>query len=60
MVTRLNEARETKSSIMKDLQGRLYAKFDENHNDWLKAVKLIAEIDCLGSLSKSSSALGCK
>ncbi|KAF9348583.1 DNA mismatch repair protein msh6 [Mortierella sp. NVP85] len=58
MVTRLNEARETKSSIMKDLQGRLYAKFDENHKDWLKAVKLIAEIDCLGSLSKSSSALG--
>ncbi|KAI1321166.1 DNA mismatch repair protein msh6 [Mortierella claussenii] len=58
LVTRLQEARETKSAIMKELQGRLYAKFDENYKDWLKAVKIIAEIDCLGSLSKSSSALG--
>ncbi|KAI7818742.1 muts domain V-domain-containing protein [Gamsiella multidivaricata] len=58
LVTRLQEARETKSAIMKELRGRLYAKFDENYKDWLKAVHIIAEIDCLGSLSKSSSALG--
>ncbi|KAF9201562.1 DNA mismatch repair protein msh6, partial [Haplosporangium sp. Z 27] len=58
LVTRLQEARETKTAIMKELQGRLYAKFDENYKDWLKAVKIIAEIDCLGSLAKSSSALG--
>ncbi|KAF8925476.1 DNA mismatch repair protein msh6, partial [Dissophora ornata] len=58
LVTRLQEARETKGAIMRELQGRLYAKFDENYKDWLKAVKIIAEIDCLGSLSKSSSALG--
>ncbi|KAG0090751.1 DNA mismatch repair protein msh6 [Podila epicladia] len=58
IITELQEARETKNSIMKELQSRLYAKFDENYKDWLKAVKIIAEIDCLGSLSKSSSALG--
>ncbi|KAF9286408.1 DNA mismatch repair protein msh6 [Mortierella alpina] len=58
LVTRLQEARETKGGIMKDLRRRLYAKFDENYKDWLKAVKIIAELDCLGSLSKSSSALG--
>ncbi|KAG0378622.1 DNA mismatch repair protein msh6 [Mortierella sp. AD032] len=58
LVTKLQEARETKNAIMKELQGRLYAKFDENYKDWLKAVKIIAEIDCLCSLSKSSSALG--
>ncbi|KAF9438134.1 DNA mismatch repair protein msh6 [Entomortierella beljakovae] len=58
LVTQLQEARETKTAIMKELQGRLYAKFDENYKDWLKAVKIIAEIDCLCSLSKSSSALG--
>ncbi|KAG0213342.1 DNA mismatch repair protein msh6 [Mortierella sp. GBA30] len=58
LVTKLQEARETKSGIMKDLQRRLYAKFDENYKEWLKAVKVIAELDCLGSLSKSSSALG--
>lgn len=60
LVTKLQEARETKNAIMKELQGRLYAKFDENYKDWLKAVKIIAELDCLCSLSKSSSALGCK
>ncbi|GJJ79056.1 DNA mismatch repair protein MSH6 [Entomortierella parvispora] len=58
LVTRLQEARETKNAIMKGLQGRLYTKFDENYKDWLKAVKIIAELDCLCSLSKSSSALG--
>lgn len=58
IITELQEARETKNLIMKGLQSRLYAKFDENYKDWLKAVKIIAEIDCLGSLSKSSSALG--
>ncbi|KAG0331996.1 DNA mismatch repair protein msh6 [Podila humilis] len=58
IIKELQEARETKTSIMKELQSRLYAKFDENYKDWLKAVKIIAEIDCLGSLSKSSSALG--
>ncbi|KAG0220391.1 DNA mismatch repair protein msh6 [Mortierella sp. NVP41] len=58
LVTQLQEARETKNAIMKELQGRLYAKFDENYKDWLKAVKIIAELDCLCSLSKSSSALG--
>ncbi|KAF9189926.1 DNA mismatch repair protein msh6 [Haplosporangium sp. Z 767] len=58
LVTRLQEARETRNAIMKELQGRLYEKFDESYQDWLKAVKIIAELDCLGSLSKSSSALG--
>ncbi|KAF9923433.1 DNA mismatch repair protein msh6 [Linnemannia zychae] len=58
LVTKLQEARETKNAIMKELQGRLYAKFDENYKDWLKAVKIVAELDCLCSLSKSSSALG--
>ncbi|KAF9966318.1 DNA mismatch repair protein msh6 [Mortierella alpina] len=37
LVTRLQEARETKGGIMKDLRRRLYAKFDENYKDWLKA-----------------------
>ncbi|KAF9427910.1 DNA mismatch repair protein msh6 [Podila epigama] len=58
IVTELQEARETKGLIMKELQSRLYSKFDENFKDWLKAVKIIAELDCLGSLSKSSMALG--
>jgi len=58
LVTRLQEARETKNAIMKGLKGRLYTKFDENYKDWLKAVKIIAELDCLCSLSKSSSAIG--
>jgi DNA mismatch repair protein MSH6 len=58
-VARLQEAREFKNAIMRDLQCRLCAEFDENYKGCLKAVKLVAEIDCLGSLSMSSSALGC-
>ncbi|KAG0227605.1 DNA mismatch repair protein msh6 [Actinomortierella wolfii] len=58
LVNRLLEARETKSLIVKQLQGRLYAQFDKHYKEWLKAVKVIAELDCLGSLCKSSLALG--
>ncbi|KAF9968002.1 DNA mismatch repair protein msh6 [Actinomortierella ambigua] len=58
LVTRLMEARETKSMIVKQLQGRLYAQFDAHYKEWLQAAKIVAELDCLGSLCKSSLALG--
>ncbi|KAK3807089.1 MAG: hypothetical protein J3Q66DRAFT_406754 [Benniella sp.] len=34
LVARPQEPREVKNAIMRDLQGRLYAKFDENYQDW--------------------------
>ncbi|CAG8613818.1 1745_t:CDS:2, partial [Scutellospora calospora] len=52
------EAKETQSNILKSLQGRFYQKFDANYRNWLLAVKIVGEIDCLLSLAKSSLALG--
>lgn len=37
---------------------QVYEKFSEDYSTWLKAVKLVAEIDCLVSLARSSMALG--
>ncbi|KAK3806853.1 MAG: hypothetical protein J3Q66DRAFT_406971 [Benniella sp.] len=34
LVARPQEPREVKNAIMRDLQGRLYAKLDENYQDW--------------------------
>lgn len=36
----------------------MYAEFSEDYREWLKAVKLLAELDCLVSLAKSSAAIG--
>ncbi|CAI2182652.1 11047_t:CDS:10 [Funneliformis geosporum] len=58
LIRDLQEALETKSTILKSLQGRFYEKFDVHYQEWLSAIKIIAEIDCLLSLSTSSMALG--
>ncbi|PKK75027.1 DNA mismatch repair protein Msh6 [Rhizophagus irregularis] len=54
----LQESLETKSNILKSLQGRFYEKFDAHYQKTLSAVKIISEIDCLLSLAASSKALG--
>lgn len=33
-------------------------EFSKDYNEWKKAIKLVAELDCLVSLAKSSIALG--
>ncbi|CAG8467250.1 7721_t:CDS:10 [Acaulospora colombiana] len=58
LVRDLQEAQEVESGILKSIQGRFYEKFDSHYHEWLRAVKSIAELDCLLSLAKSSSALG--
>jgi len=58
MVRRLQEAQETHSQIAKDVAGRFYARFDEDYNTWLAAIKIIAQLDCLISLAKASASLG--
>jgi DNA mismatch repair protein MSH6 len=60
LIRDLQETRETKSNILKSLQGRFYEKFDVHYQNWLSAVKIIAEVDCLLSLATSSIALGGK
>ncbi|KAH0565367.1 hypothetical protein GP486_001232 [Trichoglossum hirsutum] len=58
LVRELQEAQETHGQIVKDVAGRFYARFDEHYNVWLAAVKLTAQLDCLISLAKASSAIG--
>ncbi|KAG1753520.1 uncharacterized protein EDB91DRAFT_1098327 [Suillus paluster] len=54
----LKEARENRSAAVKSFKGRLYAEFDTDRGTWLRAVRVLAELDCLFSLAKASVAMG--
>lgn len=43
---------------MKNFKLRVFAEFDEDRSVWLRAIRVLAELDCLFSLAKSSAALG--
>lgn len=58
LVRNLQEARETHAAIVKDVLGRFCARFDEDYTDWLAAVRIVAQLDCLISLARASSSLG--
>lgn len=58
MIRQFKEAQETKKGIVKDFKLRVYADFDADRAVWLQAVKVMAELDCLFSLAKSSSSMG--
>ncbi len=58
LIRKLQEAQEVHSQIVKEVAGRFYARFDENYEIWLAAVKIIAQLDCLISLAKASASLG--
>lgn len=58
LVRDLQEAQETHGQIVKQVAGRFYARFDENHKTWLAAIKVIAQLDCLISLAAASAMLG--
>ncbi|TIA59677.1 DNA mismatch repair protein Msh6 [Aureobasidium pullulans] len=58
LIQDLKEAQETHGQIVKQVAGRFYARFDEDYAIWLAAVKIVAHLDCLISLSKASASLG--
>lgn len=58
MVRELLEAREISRAKTEVAQTKLYQKFDSNYQQWLGAVKTIASLDCLLSLTKTSMSLG--
>ncbi|KAJ9640182.1 DNA mismatch repair protein msh6 [Knufia peltigerae] len=58
LVRKLQEAQETHAQISKEVTRRFQARFDENYEIWLAAVKVIAQLDCLISLAKASASLG--
>ncbi|KAF8483462.1 DNA mismatch repair protein Msh6 [Russula ochroleuca] len=57
-VRQLKEARERRSVCIKDFKFRLFAEFDKDRSVWLRAIRVMAELDCLFSLAKSSNGLG--
>jgi DNA mismatch repair protein MSH6 len=57
-IRQLKEARENRNAAVKNFRYRLYAEFDADRAVWLSAVKVMAELDCLFSLAKSSVAIG--
>lgn len=58
LVRSLQEAQETHSHIVNGVRGKFCARFDKNYNIWLETVKVVAQLDCLVSLSKAATALG--
>ncbi|KAF8556832.1 DNA mismatch repair protein Msh6 [Imleria badia] len=54
----LKEARENRTTAVRDFKGRLYEEFDTDRGVWLRAVRVLAELDCLFSLAKASVAIG--
>lgn len=58
LVQEIKEARETRLATLKQFHQSLFASFSEQSDVFLRAVKTIAEIDCLLSLAKASYAIG--
>jgi DNA mismatch repair protein MSH6 len=58
LVQDLKEAHEMHGQTVKQLSGRFFARFDADYAIWLAAIKIIAQLDCLISLAKASTALG--
>lgn len=58
LVRELQEAEETHSQIVKDVASRFFERFDTDHEVWLQAIQIIAQLDCLISLAKASASLG--
>ncbi|EKM57980.1 uncharacterized protein PHACADRAFT_116507 [Phanerochaete carnosa HHB-10118-sp] len=54
----LKEARENRNTAIKSFKHRVYAEFDKDRSVWLRAVRVLSELDCLFSLAKASVALG--
>lgn len=54
----LMEQRELHKQVCETLKLRMYERFDEHYSTWMATVRLVANIDCLLSLTKSSEAMG--
>jgi DNA mismatch repair protein MSH6 len=44
--------------VIKNYKTRVFAEFDADRAVWLRAVRVLAELDCLLGLAKASAALG--
>lgn len=57
-VRQLKEARENRNAAIKAFKFRLFAEFDTDRAVWLRVIRVFAELDCLFSLAKASTAIG--
>lgn len=58
LVRELQEAEELHSQLVKETARRFFQRFDLEFDRWLKAIRVISQLDCLISLAKSSISLG--
>lgn len=58
LVRSLLEAKERHKQISEQVQTKLYTRFDQYYKHWLGAVKVMASLDCLVSMAKTSQSLG--
>lgn len=58
LVRELQEAEETHSQLVREVATRFCKKFDVDYELWVRAIQVIAQLDCLVSLAKASSSLG--
>ena len=54
----LKESRELRNTAIKNVRSRVYAEFDTDRSVYLRAIRVLSELDCLFSLARSSVALG--
>ncbi|TFK22134.1 DNA mismatch repair protein msh6 [Coprinopsis marcescibilis] len=57
-IRKLKEARENRSTAIRNFKFRVFNEFDKDRSLWLRAIRVLAELDCLFSLAKASAALG--
>ncbi|KAK8845368.1 hypothetical protein IAR55_006081 [Kwoniella newhampshirensis] len=55
VIRRLQEARETQTTAKRSFFKNLLYEFDQDRAVWLKAIRVLAELDCLVSLAKASN-----
>ena len=58
LIRQLKEARETRLAALRGFQDDIYAQFRANLVTYARAVRGVAQIDCLLSLARASEALG--
>ncbi|KAG6009191.1 hypothetical protein E4U21_003044 [Claviceps maximensis] len=58
LVRELQEAEELHSQLVREIASRLFRKFDVDYATWIRAIKIVAQLDCLVSLAKASSLMG--
>ncbi|PHH61702.1 hypothetical protein CDD81_8047 [Ophiocordyceps australis] len=58
LVRQLQEAEETHSQLIREVASRLFQKFDADYATWLRALHIVAQLDCLVGLARASTSLG--